>query len=147
MFRTTCDFLATHHYRHYEVSNFAKPNFESVHNLTYWQGGDYIGIGKSAHGRLLLQNRHIATVYPFNHEPLTATERAEELIIMGMRLTAGINLKRFEQICGLRFEDCVNRKNLTELRELGLVIKDKTTVRATDEGFVLLNEIIRRLCA
>ena len=146
MYEKTCDFLIDSGYGHYEVSNFAVKGFESSHNLTYWQGGDYIGIGKSAHGRLYLHGQHIATEYPFKHEVLSAKQRAEELIIMGLRLIQGINKKTFEEICGMPFHEFVNEQNFRELSELELIAENNDCVYATRKGFVLLNEIIRQLC-
>ena len=77
----------------YEVSNYARPGEESRHNLTYWTGGDYIGIGPAAHGRLGLS----ATESPKSvdkwlkngicTETLTPQERFEENVLMGLRLT------------------------------------------------------------
>ena len=93
IYNFTRDYLAQKNYNQYEVSNFARPGYASRHNLTYWQGGDYIGIGKSAHGRINLNGQHYAVTYPFINEKLTSRQRAEELIIMGLRLTEGINKK------------------------------------------------------
>ncbi len=146
MYDFTSDFLATKGYNRYEVSNFALEGYESRHNLTYWTGGDYLGIGKSAHGRLCLNNRFFATVYPKQHELLTPEERAEELIIMGLRLTQGIDMIRFEQICGISFENFVNVKNLQNLITNGFLIKNNNFIHASNKGFSVLNELIRQLC-
>ena len=81
----------------YEVSNFAQSGFECRHNLLYWQGDDYAGIGPAAHGRLGL----IATENPkkvdewikkgTSKTTLTATERFEEKLLMGLRLRKGMS--------------------------------------------------------
>ena len=118
-----------------------------MHNLTYWHGGDYIGIGKSAHGRLHLNGLHLATVYPFVDEVLTAQERAEELIIMGLRLVQGINKSDFKQICGLDLADVVRQEKLQHLQELGLIKETPYCLQATFAGFPVLNQIISELCA
>lgn len=146
MYDFTSDFLADRGYLQYEVSNFANPGYESTHNLTYWQGGDYIGIGKSAHGRYFSDDKFIAAVYPFVNEQLSAAERAEELILMGLRLVKGIDKHLFKQICGLDFYDCINRDKLSMLKELGLLTEDDTHLRATKAGFAVLNQIIAELC-
>lgn len=147
MYNLTRNFLAQNGYEHYEVSNFAKHGFQSLHNLTYWQGGDYIGIGKSAHGRLKLNNRFITTVYPFIHEEISPQERAEELLIMGLRLTQGINLQEFENICGLPFYQCINKQKLQQLKELGLLHETDSHIYPTYDGMLLLNQIVVELCA
>ena len=146
MYEKTCNILENAGYKHYEVSNFARSGFASIHNLTYWQGGDYIGIGKSAHGRLYLSGQHIAAQYPFIHETLLPEQRAEELIIMGLRLTQGINKKTFEEICGLSFHEFINQQNFQKLSKMKLIAENENYVHATRKGFVLLNEIIRQLC-
>lgn len=147
MYEFTTDFLAQRKYGRYEVSNFAQKGFESRHNLTYWTGGDYIGIGKSAHGRLTLNKQFFATVYPFEHERLTREERAEELIITGLRLTKGINLQNFYDICGIKFDDFVNKKNYEYLLNDGFLVRTADCVRAENKGILLLNEVIKLLCA
>jgi putative oxygen-independent coproporphyrinogen III oxidase len=94
----------------YEVSNHARPGAESRHNLTYWRYGDYAGIGPGAHGRLTTKTGKIATATERTPETwlaagrgkrpwhdrtteLTAQEQADELLLMGLRLREGINLK------------------------------------------------------
>jgi len=146
MYDFTRDFLAEHGYPQYEVSNFAVSGCESRHNLTYWQGGDYIGIGKSAHGRFKSADKHYAAEYPFIHEQLTAEERAEELILMGLRLVNGIDKRVFKQICGSNLDEHINRNKLQMLKELGLLEENDTHLRATKQGFAVLNQIIGELC-
>jgi oxygen-independent coproporphyrinogen-3 oxidase len=146
MYDFTRDFLRDAGYLHYEVSNFARLGYESRHNLTYWQGGDYLGIGASAHGRIYLNGQHLATVYPFEHTALTAQERARELILMGLRLTEGLNKQRFKQICGRDFSECINLKHKQNLLELGLLEENHHFIRATYSGMLVLNAIISQLC-
>ena len=146
MAQLTAEILASHNYEHYEISNYAAKSFQSIHNLTYWQGGDYIGIGKSAHGRLSLSNKFFATVYPFEHHELSVVQRAEELILTGLRLTTGINKHTFQQICGFDLSEFVNRQNLSSLKELKLLEEDDNFLRATPQGLSVINEIIRQLC-
>jgi oxygen-independent coproporphyrinogen-3 oxidase len=146
MYDFTSEFLASYGYNRYEVSNFAVDGYESRHNLTYWTGGDYLGIGKSAHGRLTLDGNFYATVYPLQHELLTPEDRAEELIIMGLRLSQGIDTAKFTQICGLDFEKFVNVKHLENLITDGFLIKNNNFIYASKKGFPVLNELIRQLC-
>lgn len=146
MYDFTRDFLASRGYPQYEVSNFAPQGFVSVHNMTYWQGGDYIGIGQSAHGRLHSGGKMLATVYPFVDEELTPQERAEELLLMGLRLTEGINKSDFKQICGLYLSDIINKEKLQQLKELRLLEETTDALRVTYDGFPLLNKIIEELC-
>lgn len=146
MYRQTTDFLCRHGYPRYEVSNYAPPNFESAHNKCYWQGDDYIGIGESAHGRLKIGAKHFAIEHPFLMQELSNAERAEELIIMGMRLQKGINKAHFEQICDLKFDSFINRKAADELIKNNLCFENSNRFGATENGFLLLNLLIEKLC-
>lgn len=147
MYRFTVNYLHAKGYPRYEVSNYAASKFESKHNKCYWLGDDYIGIGESAHGRLKIGNCHYAFVHPHLKTALSAQERAEELIIMGLRLQAGINKKHFAQISGLNFDDFVNNRALNEFVQNGLLINTAENISATDKGFLLLNYIIGELCS
>lgn len=146
LYSFTSGYLAEHGYNLYEVSNFAQPGFESRHNLTYWQGGDYIGIGKSAQGRLTLNGDFFAIDYPFINEKISAAERAEELIITGLRLMQGINKATFQKIIGAPLEKFVNTDKLKELSELGLLKDTSQNLTATPQGFLVLNTLIYELC-
>ena len=129
----------------YEVSNFAKQGFECKHNLTYWHGDDYIGIGKSSHGRLRINNKVFATTHPQNMEELSKEERATEVLLMGLRLTKGINKSRFESITSINFDNFINKKNKKLLEEQNLIEDKKESLKITSQGFTLLNYIIEKL--
>ena len=143
----TEQFLADANYGKYEVSNYARTGFQSIHNKVYWQGGDYIGIGESAHGRLHLDDKIYAVTDPLQFEELSAQERAEELIIMGLRLVSGINKKNFKQNCGLDFDFFVNQKFKKQSVDAGLLCETSQNLAATTEGFLLLDWLIRGLCS
>src|SRR3546814_18839696 len=98
----------------YEVSNHARIGQESRHNLAYWRYADYAGVGPGAHGRRKSQatERHkkpenfIAAVARNGHglkveTDLPAHERATEAMLMGLRLTEGVDLARIEARSGL----------------------------------------------
>lgn len=146
MYDYTINYLQNKNYNMYEVSNFAQKNFCSKHNLTYWQGGDYIGIGESAHGRLFLEGNHYAVEYPKKFEKLSASERAEELIIMGLRLVEGINKNNFYKITDIEFEKFVNSQNYMFLKKENFIAEKDCYVMATPKGFKVLNKIIEELC-
>ncbi|MBO5442639.1 MAG: radical SAM family heme chaperone HemW [Alphaproteobacteria bacterium] len=146
MYSFTEDFLRQNGYPKYEVSNFAPPQYQSRHNLLYWQGDDYIGIGKSAHGRITHNGKIYATTHRRQTEELTPEERAEELIIMGLRLTEGINKKHFAEKCGIAFNDFVNKNKLQELKETGFLVETPSSLKATPLGFLVLNKLIEEIC-
>ena len=101
----------------YEVSNHARPGAECRHNLVYWRAHEYAGIGPGAHGRLDIDGRRRATVTekrpeawlmrveslghgPITDDLLTAEERADEFLLMGLRLAEGIDPARYQALAG-----------------------------------------------
>ncbi|MDA0675537.1 MAG: radical SAM family heme chaperone HemW [Proteobacteria bacterium] len=147
----------------YEISNHARPGDESRHNLTYWRGGFYIGIGPGAHGRLpSADGNTIATratpdparwlnlVETRGHgtaavETLDASERMTEMIMVGLRLKGGIERATFLSLTGRQPEDALDRKALARLVEAGLAASDGAGVRLTSEGRTRLDSAVRLL--
>ena len=103
----------------YETSNHAHAGEESRHNLLYWRYGEYVGIGPGAHGRVLVDGRRIATSTEpmperwlervtqagtgiIEREALTPSEQADELLMMSLRLSEGLDLDRLAAIGGVR---------------------------------------------
>ncbi|WP_428680291.1 radical SAM family heme chaperone HemW [Sphingopyxis sp.] len=139
----------------YEVSNHARPGDESRHNLTYWRYGDYAGIGPGAHGRRLCQatERHkkpenfTAAVTRNGHglkveTDLPAHERATEAMLMGLRLTEGIDLARIEARSGLQREAFIDGGAVARLVEQGLMRGGGDRLAVTDDGILLLDSIL-----
>lgn len=162
MYELTQQICNAHHLPAYEISNHAKRGEESRHNLTYWKYADYLGVGPGAHGRLsidgeiyaLSQERSpekwLSQVAAFGHataqkEVLTAQMRAEEMIMMGLRLTQGLNLKDFETRVGQKIEGFIDQSYLQRLLELGYMERDAHHLKATDQGLPLLNDLLRRI--
>lgn len=139
--------LAEKGYRHYEVSNYARNGFECRHNLGYWQGYDYVGIGNGGVGRIHSKNKLLHTFYPRQAEAVSAEERAEELLIMGLRLSEGISKQRFARQCGMDFASFVNSAALQTFLKDGLLSEDNISVKATAKGMQVLNYLIERLCS
>lgn len=222
MYLLTEDILAPLGYQKYEVSNYAQAGFESKHNLLYWTGGEYIGVGPSAHGRLTVFNGNLkqnsgarnsrtnmyvqvsalrdftlsstlktvkpcpepkeenlkqnsgagnsrtnmyakkiptnmyaqkssnlpvfyATTYRCQLEEISSAEKAEELLLMGLRLVQGIDKSLFFSNCGLELEEVVNQQKLADLIEGGWLINTPTHLKATKKGFPVLNFLIAQL--
>ena len=145
----------------YEISNHARPGAECRHNLVYWRGHDYAGIGPGAHGRLTLDGRRIATETEKRpeawlmrvdaqgtgitlEEKLTAGETADEYLLMGLRLAEGIDVARYSALSGRTLDP----KRISILREEGAV---ETTaegrLRVTQSGFPLLDAVVADLAA
>ena len=143
----------------YEVSNHAQSGSESRHNLIYWRHGDYVGIGPGAHGRLTLDGQRFATeAYMLPdiwlrratngttekpHETISAEDQASELLIMGLRLTEGVDLNRL----GALSPGSLNEERLADLTNLGVVESDGVRLRATTSGRIVLNSMIAELLA
>lgn len=142
----------------YEVSNHAKPDAESRHNLIYWRGGDYMGIGPGAHGRLTLGGTRFATESPkapklwldmvaqrsfgeLPRTPLTAEDRGLEYLLMSMRLTEGMDMDRYRKLSGSLLDPTV----IQDLVGLGVVELQRNRLRATRKGRVVLNAVISKL--
>jgi len=146
----------------YEVSNYARPGHESRHNIAYWRYADYSGIGPGAHGRLDLGGRLHATrrhrapeiwfqqVRRFGNgmgseEVLDEEQTGPEAVLMGLRMHAGIDLARFRARTGRALETYVDSRILAQCIEDGYLAMDTGTLRATPEGLLRLNAVIRRL--
>lgn len=95
-------------YEHYEISNFAKPQFRSRHNASYWQGKPYVGIGPSAHSfngterkwNIANNQKYIDCIQkgelPFEQELLTPVQKLNEYIMISLRTMEGVDLKRLD---------------------------------------------------
>ena len=144
----------------YEISNHASDMAQSRHNLIYWRGGDYAGIGPGAHGRLTLNGTRHATETVLSPIPwLEAVEKigagenlrsvisprecAEEYTMMALRLTEGLDRARFKQLNGHDFNDAV----LQRLEEIGMIKFTPNRITATSQGRRVLNAILRDLLA
>lgn len=145
----------------YEISNHARPGAECRHNLVYWRGQDYAGVGPGAHGRLTIDGRRVATETEKRpeawlmrvetnrtgvtvSEKLTAGETADEYLLMGLRLAEGIDLDRYNTLSGRTLDP----KRISILRDEGAV---ETTadgrLRVTQSGFPLLDAVVADLAA
>jgi putative oxygen-independent coproporphyrinogen III oxidase len=143
----------------YEVSNHARPGAECQHNLIYWRSGDWLGVGPGAHGRLTLPEGRFATVAhrapgawlkavndgsgELPRERLTPTERADEYLLMGLRLSDGID---FDHHAALGGQPIPNYK-LSEMEDLGMVVRDGTRLFVTAKGRPLLNAVLAKLAS
>jgi oxygen-independent coproporphyrinogen-3 oxidase len=145
----------------YEISNHARPGAECRHNLVYWRGHDYAGVGPGAHGRLTIDGRRYATetekrpeawlarVEGHGHglivdEKLTAGEQADELLLMGLRLAEGIDLSRYTTIAGRTLDPA----RLSFLRDGGAIeVTEGGRLRVTPSGFPLLDAVVADLAA
>jgi oxygen-independent coproporphyrinogen-3 oxidase len=144
----------------YEVSNHARPGSESRHNLLYWRGADYAGIGPGAHSRMSTNGtkRALAAIKSpedwlaqveasgqglASDEALSADEAADEYILMGLRLSEGIDVARLAAMRGRALDEA----RVAALARDGLVAKNGTRLAATRKGRLVLDRLIVELAA
>src|SRR6266852_890314 len=152
-YETAQESLAAAGYHHYEISNWAKPGFESKHNLKYWRREPYLGFGAGAHsfsGTERWANAHDAAAYVSavqgrrlpveQHETLTAESALEEELFLGLRQLDGIDLARIERefvvTLTARFEP---------LALAGFVERDGGVVRLAPGRLSVSNEVFVEL--
>src|SRR5687768_2062815 len=145
----------------YEISNHARPGAECRHNLVYWRGHEYAGIGPGAHGRLNIGGVRYATetekrpeswlmrVEASGHgltvnEPLMTGEQADEYLLMGLRLAEGIDPERYEKLSGRPLDE----KRISILKEEGAIESMADgRLRVTLSGFPVLDAVVADLAA
>jgi len=141
----------------YEVSNHARTGQESRHNLTYWRYGDYAGVGPGAHGRRLGARtvRHrkpenfLSGVRRNGHgmveeEMLSQAEAADEALVMGLRLSEGIDPKALSARFGKAVVDDVS---VARLIASGHLKRDGDRIRTTSSGRLLLDRVLAEIAA
>ncbi|GAM22463.1 hypothetical protein SAMD00019534_056380, partial [Acytostelium subglobosum LB1] len=148
----------------YEVSNFATPSQQSIHNLNYWRGGDYIGIGPGACSRVTNQSNQKRTslkcllhprswqaqvdqvgngLDPKETKELTSEECINEHLLMALRTAEGLNRQRFQSISGGRsLEQVLPMSKLNHAINNGLLILDEQRLYPTPKGMMLLDKVI-----
>jgi len=148
----------------YEISNHARPGAECRHNLTYWRGGDYVGIGPGAHGRLksadgtaavqeirlpetwlnAVQTKGSGTQ---KRRAVAQEERAQEVLMMGLRLTRGLSAVDFMAATGAALDTFLDRARVCALQEADFLDFDDAGLRATPEGLKRLDAVLAHLLA
>jgi oxygen-independent coproporphyrinogen-3 oxidase len=145
----------------YEISNHARSGAECRHNLVYWRGQEYAGIGPGAHGRLDIDGARHATstekrpeawltrVEASGHgvmidDRLNREEHADEFLLMGLRLTEGIDPKIYAALSGRPLDP----RRIANLREEGAIsIDGQGRLRVTQTGFPVLDAVVADLAA
>jgi oxygen-independent coproporphyrinogen-3 oxidase len=142
----------------YEISNHARPGHESRHNLTYWRYGDYAGIGPGAHGRRLGM-RTVRHKKPENflkavgrnahgmveESALAPVEAADEALVMGLRLSEGIDADAIAARFGLTA--IVDWKKVDRLARSGHLTRHGSHIAITGRGRLLLDRILGEIAA
>lgn len=154
MFHYTKEYLGSCGYHRYEFSNYAKKGFESIHNMTYWTLGEYIGFGQSAAS--FLEGRRFSN--PSGKEeywqaartsyqrfkqtaPGRRSERMEEYMFLGLRTSAGVSREDFKKRFGVPFPKAYERI-LLDLYRQGFLVQQKGRIVLTDEGIDVSNRVL-----
>lgn len=149
----TCDFYLLIHqiltkngYKHYEISNFCKPNKESVHNLKYWNCDEYLGLGPSSHSFINGKRYcYSESLDDFINYPCLSVESyggsKEEYVMLRLRLSDGLKHDEYQLKFGENIPE-VYFKRASKYIESGLVIIDKSGIKLTAKGFLVSNSLI-----
>ena len=159
MYQYAIDYLKSEGYHHYEISNFALPNYPCRHNLNYWDRGECYGAGLGAHSfinKTRFHNTDDLDEYldlisqgksPVKgSESITADMALSEAIFLGLRKTCGINIETFSKRYNRNILSCY-QKELDALQADGLIevtssdCSYETTLKLTQKGLVLSNEV------
>jgi oxygen-independent coproporphyrinogen-3 oxidase len=141
----------------YEVSNYAAIGSESRHNQIYWRYGDYAGVGPGAHARLTLNGqRHAIETWRNPNkwmeeaeagngenlkEAIDKEDQAAEFLMMGLRLSEGVDLKRYEALAGKPIEGT----RVATLQDIGMIKIENSRLRVLPQGRMVLNSVLSEL--
>ena len=161
LYDVTQEVCGAHGLPAYEISNHARLGAECQHNLVYWRGDEYAGIGPGAHGRLDVDGGRYATATEkrpeawlmrveanghgvVSDERLNSEERADEFLLMGLRLAEGIDPRRYAALSGRALDP----SRIAVLREEGAItVESDGRLRVTKDGFPVLDAVVADLAA
>ena len=160
-FRYIQDFLERFSFNRYEISNYALKNFESKHNLAYWRYQNYLGVGPSAHSRLVFNNqkyelkkfsdidkwksslyRNLST-YEYRNI-LMDYEQLEEIFVMGLRLSEGISIKSLKSRFSNDILDPI-LKRIDLLSKENLFKKSESQIKLSENGMLKQDSVVEFL--
>lgn len=145
-----CSLLSDKGFNHYEISNFSKPGYQSIHNGSYWRGVPYIGVGPSAHSYSLSSRRwNIANNYKylaaeknsslwFETEFLTPVDLWNECILTGLRTDQGINKKTIEKLGGFTKKES---QDIHELLKQSILIESEYNYALSEKSWLIAEKI------
>ena len=154
-------------FEHYEVSNYAKKNYQSRHNLCYWKSEEYIGIGAGAHSRICFESENFnkRNAIMMIHQPQSWLQKVkeqrvgiqsiqtvenieliEEILLMGLRLKEGIAIAKIEEIINKKFTEIFEIKKLAQLQKQNLVMITDERIIIPQNRWLVMNSIISKVC-
>lgn len=153
MYQFTKEFLEKKGYHRYEISNYARPGKECIHNVGYWKRVDYLGLGLGAAS--LIDNMRFSNVTKLtdylktdfletDFEELTRNQQMEEFMFLGLRMSEGINRNVFLEVFEVPVESIFGEA-LERMKQQGLVVEQGGQIRLTDAGFDVSNYVFSEL--
>ena len=148
-YKYTKNYLELNGYRHYEISNFAKPGYESKHNMNCWEQKQYVGFGIAAHSYiegcrysntcdleeyLNKESKDIKTI----HEKQTLDDMKKEYMLLGLRKIDGVSISKFKEKFGEN-PTYLFRNELQKLVEEDLLVVDLDNIKLTNKGLDFAN--------
>ena len=151
MYELAARLLSENGYVHYEISNYAQPGYESLHNLKYWRLDEYIGVGLNAHsffdGRRYFNTDDLFRYIQDDRKEYDETDNestAYEYVMLGLRLRSGISLSEYKELFGRDFY--TSRKDIIDkLVKLGYMTFDGERLALTERGFYVSNSVLTEL--
>ena len=159
LYEITIDFLTTNGFQQYEVSNFAKPGFECVHNNAYWHYLDYFGFGTSAHSfidgkrwwnfsslKMYIENVEKFRNAVIGSEDISPEKALNEFVMLELR-SSGLDIKRFENQFGPAGEGWLKEKYpyFELLKNQNFVMITNGSIKLTSKGYAICDEILKEL--
>ena len=159
LYQSTIKFLTSNGFYQYEVSNFARPGFECVHNNAYWHYTDYFGFGTSAHSfidgkrwwnfsSLKMYNDKVekSGIAVAGSEIISAEQALNEYVMLELR-SSGLNLKNFENRFGSETEEWLKKKYpyFGLLKNQNFVTIDEGIIKLTSKGYAVCDEILAEI--
>ncbi|OAI57738.1 coproporphyrinogen III oxidase [Planctomyces sp. SCGC AG-212-M04] len=159
MYALAIERLTAAGYRHYELSNFAKPGFECRHNQVYWNARSYYAAGPGAASYLngVRRSNHRSTTHWIEHtiaahgasapgltEELSPEERAREALMLGLRQRTGIDIPQFEARFDVSLEALAG-PTIQRMQTAGWLEHDENRLRLTDEGVFVADTVVSEL--
>ena len=172
IFHQLYDLLEKNHYENYEISNWAKTSFESIHNLNYWDNNKFLGIGPGAHSYVnnyrfynenspkqyiskLNKQKSIPSTNEFlnllnntkfisGKENINEDTKIREYMIFSLRKKTGLNKDIFENLFKKNIDEYLSSK-FTDFLDLNILVKHKDVYKFTNNGKLLSNEVFREI--
>lgn len=152
MYYTACERLSNAGYLHYEISNYARPNKQSRHNLKYWRDEEYIGVGASAYsyfagkryGNTANIDDYLLGVRIIDTTEISVSDMAYEFAMMRLRLREGFSLLEYKSRFGASFMSG-REETIKRYLALGLITIKGDRIALSEKGFYVSNTILTEL--